>query len=686
MKSCPARFLTTAALVVFALGASTGLAQDFSKYHTYAELTSMLQSMVNAHPDIAKLRSLGKTLGGKDIWMVEIANPAGVPAKERPALFIAANFEADHLIGSEIALFLADFLLKGYPSNAEVKQRLDSSVFYIAPRVNPDGAEAMFSAVKSHKRTNNSPLDADNDARLDEDGPEDLNKDGVITLMRMKAADGEYVIDSEEKRLMRRADPKKGERGDYKLSWEGIDNDGDGFINEDAAGGTDINRNFMHEYPYYKPEAGLHMVSENESRAVMAFIIDHRNIASILTFGESDNLIVAAGSSGRLGPARELDLLKYADASIADANKVGMMQTGPVFGGRFGDFGGGGEIFFMMEMGGGGGGQQAASQQPTGRAARPDRRPATAINSADVDYLKAVSDKYVELTGIRRPMMVREPQGAFFQYGYYQFGVPSFSTPGWGSAAAEPAGQRRQGMPESSAPGLAAGGQRGGGATSGTGVMTAMGGGGQIAQTERQAIQRFVAGQASGTAETGQAGAAGIDRQVLQWMDSEKIDGFVDWAKFSHPDLGEVEIGGFKPYSYVNPPASKIADLGAAHAKFALYLPTLFPRVKIAGTEVISHGGGLYRIKAEIENAGFLPTALAHGVVARSVKPTMVQLGVAPEAIISGSAKTNFFQELAGSGGRQKYEWLIKANPGSKVELKVVSQKAGLDKADIILK
>ena len=86
MKLRPARFLTTAALVVFALGASAGLAQDFSKYHTYAELTSMLQSMVNAHPDIAKLRSLGKTLGGKDIWMLEIANPAGVPAGEAGAL------------------------------------------------------------------------------------------------------------------------------------------------------------------------------------------------------------------------------------------------------------------------------------------------------------------------------------------------------------------------------------------------------------------------------------------------------------------------------------------------------------------------------------------------------------------------------------------------------------------------
>ena len=107
--------------------------------------------------------------------------------------------------------------------------------------------------------------------------------------------------------------------------------------------------------------------------------------------------------------------------------------------------------------------------------------------------------------------------------------------------------------------------------------------------------------------------------------------------------------------------------------------------VKIAKTKVINHDGGIFQIKVEIENTGFLPTVLGHGVVSRSVKPTMVQLGVDPKAIISGNAKTNFFQALAGSGNRQKYEWIIKGKSGDKIELKVVSQKAGSDKTEIIL-
>jgi hypothetical protein len=169
-------------------------------------------------------------------------------------------------------------------------------------------------------------------------------------------------------------------------------------------------------------------------------------------------------------------------------------------------------------------------------------------------------------------------------------------------------------------------------------------------------------------------------------MDREKIDGFAAWTAAKHPDLGDVEIGGFKPYAAVNPPAAKIAELGKAHAEFALYLPSLFAKVAVAKLEAVAQGGGLYRVKAEVENTGFWPTAMAHAVVARAVKPTMVQLQVAPESILSGNQKTNFIPSLTGSGGRQKFDWLIKAKAGETLTLKVVSQKAGAAGQSVTLK
>jgi hypothetical protein len=150
--------------------------------------------------------------------------------------------------------------------------------------------------------------------------------------------------------------------------------------------------------------------------------------------------------------------------------------------------------------------------------------------------------------------------------------------------------------------------------------------------------------------------------------------------------LGEVEIGGFKPYVTTNPPAAKIAELGAAHAKFAVYLSSLFARMSIARTEVTALGAGLFRIKADIENSGYLPTSLAQGVQARAVKPLVVQLGVPPESIVTGNQKTTQVATLAGSGTRQSFEWVIKAVPGSTVTLKAVSQKSGTDTATLTLR
>ena len=243
-------------------------------YHTYEELAAALKAAVAAHPDLAKLVSIGKTREGRDIWAVEIAKPSGPPVDTRPGLLIAATFEGDHLIGSELALYTVDFLLSAYATDAAVKQRLERSVVYVVPRVNVDGAEQMFAPVKALRRTNTTPFDADNDGRTDEDGPEDLNKDGVVTVMRVKDPKGPYMVSPEDARLMKRADPAKGESGGWALYSEGIDNDGDGFYNEDGPGGVDINRNFMHQYPYFSPDAGRYMVSETETRALLDYVLE----------------------------------------------------------------------------------------------------------------------------------------------------------------------------------------------------------------------------------------------------------------------------------------------------------------------------------------------------------------------------------------------------------------------------
>jgi Zinc carboxypeptidase len=606
-------------------------AADNTKYQTYEELSAAMRDLAKTHARLARLVEVARSREGRTVWAIEIANPAGTPVAERPALLVAANFEGDQLIGSQLALYVAEQLLTGYAANPAITERLDNHVFYIVPRANPDGAEAMFGAVKSARKTNAAKIDDDNDGRVDEDGPEDLNKDGFISMMRVKDPKGPYMIHPDDPRLVRRADAAKGEAGGYTIYWEGTDNDGDGFINEDPGGGVDLNRNFQHQYPYYTPDAGPHMASEPEVRGLLDYVLARRNIAAILTFGESDNLIAPPTRTGAHAPASTVDLIAFANQSVTGARGVGRFEPAQ-------------QPFFFGGRGRGGDGGRGA--EPAGRGGPRPTPPATTVAPADVEYFRTISDTYRRLTGIRATPATRTPGGAFFEYGYYHFGVPSFSTPGWGITA-----QGAQG-----AQGAQAGqGAPSGGRAGGPGGPAASGPGGDAAES----------------------GLAAFDLRLVRWMDAENVNGFIAWQPFKHPTLGDVEIGGFRPYASSNPDAAKIAELGKSHTEFVTHLSSLFPKVRIADTSVASLGGGLYRVKAEVENGGFLPTSTAQGVRARSVKPTMVQLGVDPADIVSGSPKTNFFPSLAGSGRRQAYEWIVRGKPGSTVTLKAVAQKGG---------
>ncbi|MDT8341810.1 MAG: M14 family metallopeptidase, partial [Longimicrobiales bacterium] len=553
-----------------------------------------------------------------------------------------------------LAVEAARYLLASEGSDEAVARLLRENVVYVVPRLNPDGAEAFFAPARGDRRGNARPHDDDNDGRTDEDGPDDLNGDGVVTLMRVADPAGAYLPHPDHPRLMKRADPAAGEDGSWTLYWEGRDDDGDGFLNEDGPGGVDLDRNFQHAYPYWEADAGPHMVSEPETRALMDFVIGHRNVAAILTFGRTDNLVTPPDARGALAAARTLELPAFADASLADVHDVGVFRTGG--GGGFG-FGG---------FGFGGGGQPRLRGAQPGRDNDPDagRRPATTVHRADVDYFATVSRAYREITGIETAGVHRAPAGAFFEYGYFQYGVPSFSTPGWGMPEAPAAEARNEGAD-------AAPGERD---PAGAGARAA----GSGAATDARAGGRPVRGGAP-------QGDAPLDARLLAGLEAAGVDAFVEWAPFQHPTLGEVEIGGFRPHVTTNPPAEQIAALGEAHGRFVARLGGMLPRLRIVETAVTAHGGGVYTVEATVENSGYFPSALQHGVVARAVDPVLVQIQVDPAAIVTGDDKSHTIARLEGSGTRETVSWVIRGSAGDRVEIRLRAQKGGSDTATVTL-
>ena len=169
----------------------------------------------------------------------------------------------------------------------------DGPTIYVVPRLNPDGAERVVRGPGSPFRTNLRAMDRDRDGRSNEDGPEDLDGDGVTTLMRVVDGEATLVADEKDARLSRRADPAKGERAAFSEKSEGIDNDGDGRLNEDPPGGVNLNRNWPYRWAEFDPEAGFSPASEPEVRALIEFVFDHPEIALVWSFGLNDNLRTA---------------------------------------------------------------------------------------------------------------------------------------------------------------------------------------------------------------------------------------------------------------------------------------------------------------------------------------------------------------------------------------------------------
>ena len=105
----------------------------------------------------------------------------------------------------------------------------------------------------------------DQDDQTNEDGYNDLDGNGLITMMRVKSPEGEWLPVTSDPRLMKKADPSKGEKGIYKLYSEGIDDDKDGKYNEDGPGGTNVGLNFPHLFKFFTPENGLFPGSSPEA-------------------------------------------------------------------------------------------------------------------------------------------------------------------------------------------------------------------------------------------------------------------------------------------------------------------------------------------------------------------------------------------------------------------------------------
>ncbi|HCD51676.1 MAG TPA: peptidase [Balneolaceae bacterium] len=270
-------------VVIGILVSANGFAQ--SDYSDHNSVTRRLKALERSHGKLVSLSSLTKSPNGHDIWLLTIG---GGDTSTKPAVAVIGGAEGAHLLGTELALGFAEKLLANSDS-PEIKSLLESTTYYVVPGLNPDAAQQYFATLTYERGGNGTKTDDDRDGAFDEDPFEDLNGDGLVTMMRVQDPTGSWKISDIDPRVMVKAEP--GENGEYLLFTEGRDNDSDGHFNEDGEGGVNINKNFTFDFPYFEAGAGENMASQPENIALMDFLFDEaRNVFAVVSFGPADNL------------------------------------------------------------------------------------------------------------------------------------------------------------------------------------------------------------------------------------------------------------------------------------------------------------------------------------------------------------------------------------------------------------
>ncbi|HEX5165633.1 MAG TPA: M14 family metallopeptidase, partial [Thermomicrobiales bacterium] len=264
---------------------------DITRFYTYDELTEILRTHERAHPTLATLESIGQSFEGRDIWLLTVTNQETGAAGEKPAMYIDGNIHAGEVTGSNIVLHTIDLLLDGYGSDDEVTALLDNFTFYLAPRVQPDGAELyLTSPLTLRSSVRPWPYEDEDDGLT----PQDINEDGLILQMRVRDPKGEWRVSEQDARLMvkRRPDELTGEF--YRLYTEGL-------LNEYVRGpvklarskyGIDQNRNWPANWSSLQRGGGPFPLSEPETRAVATFVESHRNIVVVQNYHTTGGVIL----------------------------------------------------------------------------------------------------------------------------------------------------------------------------------------------------------------------------------------------------------------------------------------------------------------------------------------------------------------------------------------------------------
>jgi murein tripeptide amidase MpaA len=558
----------------------------FDTYLRYDDLTRALHALAAEHPDLLRVESIGRSFEGRDIWLATATRFDTGADREKPALYVDGNIHATEVAGSMACLYLLHHLVTAYGRDADVTRCLDTRVFYVCPRLNPDGAEWALADVPRFIRSSTRPYPYDEDpvAGLRR---EDIDGDGRVLTMRVPDANGPWKVSDLDPRLMVRRDPTESGGRYFRLLPEGAIEGWDGVTLRLAPRKEqlDLNRNFPAGWrqEYEQLGAGPFPTSEPEVRAATQFVATHANITGAVLFHTYSGVLLRPYSHQDDDSLPTEDLRTYQKLGAAGTEMTGYPNI---------------SVFHDFRY-----------------------HPKEVIT------------------------------GSFDDWAYDHLGVFAWTVEIWSP-------QRAAGI----------------------------------------ADYKFIEWYREHPVED--------DLKLLAWNDAALGGrGFVDWYPFGHPQLGEIELGGWDAlYTWSNPPHALLERELALFPRWLVWHLLVSPKLEFLEAGATRLGPDSWRVRLVVHNTGWLPSyvtkrALANkrvrGVVAEIELPAGASLetGHAREELgqLEGRAYTPAVPSSWGgwsgdaTDDRVKVEWVVRAPAGATLKLTARHERAGVVRREVML-
>ncbi len=191
------------------------------------------------------------------------------------------------------------------------------------------------------------------------------------------------------------------------------------------------------------------------------------------------------------------------------------------------------------------------------------------------------------------------------------------------------------------------------------------------------------------------------DLKLLAWSDTEcGGQAHVDWYPYQHPQLGEVEIGGWDRMNYWrNPPPNLREREAARFPAWLMQIGLSLPKLEVLRVEVRALGGDHWRVRFAVANAGYLPAYVTKRALERkTARGVVFEIHLlAGASLVSGKARVEgpqleghapktslqaFLPNREITADRAVVEWVVHAPGGTRLALTASADRAGTVRTD----